>query len=115
MPSAVIVDLVRTASAKGKPGGGLSHLHPAVLLAHALVALLDRNDFDPALVEDVITGCVPQSGEQALNIGRTAVLAAGLPESVPATTIDRQCGSGQQAVHFAAQGIIAGHHDVVIA
>ncbi|WP_238015187.1 thiolase family protein [Dactylosporangium sp. AC04546] len=115
MPSAVIVDVVRTGSGKGKPGGILSRRHPAVLLADTLVALLDRNDFDPALVDDVIAGCVTQSGEQAHNIGRTALLAAGLPESVPATTIDRQCGSGQQALHFAAQGIMAGVHDVVIA
>jgi acetyl-CoA acyltransferase len=113
--SAVIIDVVRTGSGKGKPGGGLSHVHPATLLATVLVALLDRNDFDPALIDDVIVGCVTQSGEQALNIGRTAVLAAGLPESVPAATIDRQCGSGQQAAHFAAQGVIAGAYDVVIA
>jgi acetyl-CoA acyltransferase len=111
----MIIDLVRTGSGKGKPGGGLSHVHPATLLATALVALLDRNDFDPALIDDVVVGCVTQSGEQSLNIGRTAVLAAGLPESVPAVTIDRQCGSSQQAAHFAAQGIMAGAYDVVIA
>ena len=115
MQSAVIVDVVRTGSGRGKPGGGLSHVHPATLLATALVALLDRNDFDPALIDDVIAGCVTQSGEQSLNIGRTAALAAGLPESVPAATIDRQCGSSQQAVHFAAQGVLAGAYDVVIA
>ena len=115
MRNAVIVDVVRTGSGKGKPGGGLAKVHPATLLASALVALLDRNDFDPALVEDVIAGCVTQSGEQAHNIGRTALLAAGLPESVPATTVDRQCGSSQQAVHFAAQGVLAGAYDVVIA
>jgi acetyl-CoA acyltransferase len=113
--SAVIIDVVRTGSGKGKPGGGLSYVHPATLLATALVALLDRNDFDPVLIDDVIAGCVTQSGEQSLNIGRTAVLAARLPESVPATTIDRQCGSSQQAAHFAAQGIMAGAYDVVIA
>jgi acetyl-CoA acyltransferase len=115
MQSAMIIDVVRTGSGRGKPGGGLSHVHPATLLATALVALLDRNDFDPALIDDVIAGCVTQSGEQSLNIGRTAVLAAGLPESVPAATIDRQCGSSQQAVHFAAQGVLAGAYDVVIA
>ena len=111
----MLIDVVRTGSGKGKPGGGLSHVHPATLLATALVALLDRNDFDPVLIDDVVAGCVTQSGEQSLNIGRTAVLAAGLPESVPAATIDRQCGSSQQAVHFAAQGIMAGAYDVVIA
>src|SRR5215813_2146758 len=113
--SAVIIDVVRTGSGKGKPGGGLSRVHPATLLATALVALLDRNDFDPVLIDDVIVGCVTQSGEQSLNIGRTAVLAAGLPESVPAATVDRQCGSSQQAAHFAAQGVMAGAYDVVIA
>jgi acetyl-CoA acyltransferase len=111
----MIIDVVRTGSGKGKPGGGLSRVHPATLLATALVALLDRNDFDPVLIDDVVVGCVTQSGEQSLNIGRTAVLAAGLPESVPATTIDRQCGSSQQAAHFAAQGVLAGAYDVVIA
>lgn len=115
MPSAVIVDAVRTASGKGKPGGALSGVHPADLLQQTLRALLDRNDLDPALIDDVIAGCVSQAGEQALNIARTAVLAAGLPESVPGTTVDRQCGSSQQAAHFAAQGIIAGAYDVVIA
>jgi hypothetical protein len=104
----MIIDVVRTGSGKGKPGGALSQVHPATLLATALVALLDRNDFDPVLIDDVIVGCVTQSGEQSLNVGRTAVLAAGLSESVPAVTIDRQCGSGQQAAHFAAQGVMAG-------
>ncbi|MGW0824503.1 thiolase family protein [Streptomyces sp. NPDC002845] len=115
MADAVIVDAVRTASGKGKPGGALSGVHPAELLATVLRALLDRNDLDPATVDDVITGCVSQSGEQALNIGRTALLAAGFPESVPATTVDRQCGSSQQALHFAAQGVLAGAYDVVVA
>jgi acetyl-CoA acyltransferase len=115
MGSAVIVDVVRTASGKGKPGGALSGVHPATLLSTVLAELLRRNDFDPALVDDVITGCVSQSGEQALNVGRTAVLAGGLPETVPATTIDRQCGSSQQAAHFAAQGVLAGAYDVAIA
>ncbi|MEV1079216.1 thiolase family protein [Streptomyces sp. NPDC050211] len=115
MTDAVIVDVARTASGKGKPGGALAGLHPAELLATVLRELLDRHELDPALVDDVITGCVSQSGEQALNIGRTALLAAGFPESVPATTVDRQCGSGQQAAHFAAQGVLAGAYDVVIA
>lgn len=112
---AVIVDVVRTASGKGKPGGALSGHHPVDLLATVLAALVERNGLDPALVDDVIGGCVSQSGEQALNITRTALLAAGFPESVPATTVDRQCGSSQQAGHFAAQGVIAGAYDIVIA
>ncbi|GAB2668100.1 thiolase family protein [Nocardia goodfellowii] len=115
MTSAVIVDVVRTPSGKGKPGGGLSDVHPATLLAGVLAALIERNDLDPALVDDVIGGCVTQSGEQAFNISRTAVLAAGFPESVPATTVDRQCGSSQQAAHFAAQGVLAGAYDIAIA
>ncbi|GAA3528339.1 thiolase family protein [Nocardioides daeguensis] len=115
MPTPVIVDVVRLASGKGKPGGALSGTHPTSLLVHVLRALVERNDLDPALVDDVITGCVMQTGEQAMNIGRAAVLGAGFPESVPATTIDRACGSSQQAVHFAAQGIAAGAYDVVIA
>ncbi|MGW5515115.1 thiolase family protein [Nocardia africana] len=115
MGSAVIVDIVRTASGKGKPGGALSAVHPVILLADTLRALLARNDVDPVLVDDVIAGCVSQAGEQTLNIARNAILAAGLPESVPGTTVDRQCGSSQQAVHFAAQGVIAGAYDVVIA
>ncbi|WP_416564653.1 thiolase family protein [Nocardia testacea] len=115
MQSAVIVDVVRTPSGKGKAGGGLSGVHPATLLAGVLTELLQRNDLDPALVDDVIGGCVTQSGEQAFNISRTAVLAAGFPESVPATTVDRQCGSSQQAAHFAAQGVIAGAYDIAIA
>ncbi|CAM3610538.1 thiolase family protein [Smaragdicoccus niigatensis] len=113
--SAVIVDVVRTPSGKGKAGGGLSGIHPATLLAGVLQDLITRNDLDPALVDDVIGGCVTQSGEQAFNISRTAVLAAGFPESVPATTVDRQCGSSQQAVHFAAQGVMAGAYDIAIA
>ncbi|MBB4660638.1 acetyl-CoA C-acyltransferase [Conexibacter arvalis] len=115
MNAAVIVDVVRTPSGKGKPGGALSETHPATLLATVLAALVERTGVDPALVDDVIAGCVSQSGEQALNVGRTALLAAGFPESVPATTIDRQCGSSQQAVHFAAQGVMAGAYDVAIA
>lgn len=113
--SAVIIDVVRTPSGRGKAGGGLSSVHPATLLAGVLTELLARTGIDPALVDDVIGGCVTQSGEQANNISRTAVLAAGFPESVPATTVDRQCGSSQQAVHFAAQGVLAGAYDVAIA
>jgi acetyl-CoA acyltransferase len=113
MTTAVIVDAVRTAG--GKRNGKLKNWHAADLASEPLKALIERNDLDPALVEDVITGCVMQVGEQALNIGRNAVLAAGWPESVPATTIDRQCGSSQQAVHFAAQGVMAGAYDVVVA
>ncbi|AZG46510.1 thiolase family protein [Gordonia insulae] len=115
MPEAVIVDVVRLASGKGKPGGALSATQPVELLAHVLRSLVERNDLDPALVDDVIGGCVGQAGEQALNISRTALLSAGFPESVPATTVDRQCGSSQQAAHFAAQGVIAGAYDIVIA
>src|SRR6187401_1768784 len=113
MPTAVIVDAVRTAG--GKRNGKLSGWHPADLAAETLKALAERNDLDPALVEDVIMGCVMQVGAQSLNVGRNAVLAAGWPESVPATTIDRQCGSSQQSAHFAAQGVMAGAYDVVIA
>ena len=113
MTTAVIVDAIRTPG--GKRNGALSGWHPADLAAETLRALVDRNDLDPALVEDVIMGCVMQAGAQALNIGRNAVLAAGFPESVPATSIDRQCGSSQQAAHFAAQAVMSGVHDVVIA
>jgi acetyl-CoA acyltransferase len=113
MPNAVIVDAVR--SPLGKRGGGLAATHPADLLAQVLEALVGRHDFDPALIDDVIVGCVMQVGAQSNNVGRTAVLAAGWPESVPATTVDRQCGSSQQALHFAAQGVIAGAYDVVVA
>jgi acetyl-CoA acyltransferase len=115
MTNAVIVDVVRLASGKGKPGGALSGTHPVELLAHVLRSLTSRNGIDPAQVDDVIGGCVGQAGEQALNISRTAVLSAGFPDSVPATTVDRQCGSSQQAAHFAAQGVIAGAYDIVIA
>ncbi|HEX8581532.1 MAG TPA: thiolase family protein [Acidimicrobiales bacterium] len=113
MRTAVIVDAVRTAG--GKRNGKLSGWHPADLAAETLRALSERNDLDPALVEDVIMGCVMQVGAQAVNIGRNAVLAAGWPESVPATSVDRQCGSSQQSAHFAAQGVIAGAYDVVVA
>jgi len=112
---AVIVDAVRTASGKGKPGGALSAVHPVDLLAGVLRELVRRNDLDPARVDDVIGGCVTQAGEQSLNITRNAVFAAGFPETVPATTVDRQCGSSQQAAAFAAQGVLAGCYDIVIA
>ena len=113
MASAVIVDAVRTAG--GKRNGRLSGWHPADLAGTVLAALAERNDLDPALIDDVIMGCVMQVGDQAVNIGRNAVLAAGWPESVPATSVDRQCGSSQQAAHFAAQGVMAGAYDVVVA
>jgi acetyl-CoA acyltransferase len=113
MPEAVIVDIVRTAG--GRRNGALSGWHPVDLAAETLKALAERNDLDPELVEDVIMGCVMQAGAQALNVGRNAVLAAGWPESVPSTTVDRQCGSSQQAAHFAAQGVMAGAYDVVVA
>ena len=113
MTNAVIVDAVRTPG--GRRNGMLKDWHPADLAAHVLKALQERNGFDPAIVDDVIMGCVMQVGEQSLNIGRNAVLTAGWPESVPATTVDRQCGSSQQAMHFAAQGVISGAYDVVVA
>jgi len=112
---AVIVDVIRTPSGRGKPGGALSDIHPADLLAGVLAELVHRSGLDPALVDDVIGGCVTQAGEQAGNITRTAVLSAGFPESVPAVTIDRQCGSSQQAAAFAAQGVISGAYDIAIA
>lgn len=115
MRDAVIVEAVRTPVGKGKPGGALSEVHPADLLAHSLRAVLDRTGIDPELVDDVIAGAVTQVGEQSTNIARTALLSAGLPESVPGTTVDRQCGSSQQAVHFAAQAVLSGAQDVVIA
>ena len=110
---AVVVDAVRTPL--GKRNGSLSHVHPVDLAALTLTALADRNDLDPGCVDDVIMGCVMQVGEQSINIARNAVLAAGWPETIPGTTVDRQCGSGQQALHFAAQGVIAGSYDVAIA
>jgi acetyl-CoA acyltransferase len=113
MPTAVIVDAVRTAG--GKRNGKLSGWHPVDLAAETLNALVERNQIDPAVVEDVIMGCVMQAGAQSVNVARNAVLAAGWPDEVPGTTVDRQCGSGQQAAHFAAQAVIAGAHDVVVA
>jgi acetyl-CoA acetyltransferase family protein len=113
MTDAVIIDAVRTPL--GRRNGMLTDWHPVDLAAHVLRAVVERNDVDPALVDDVIMGCVSQVGEQGVNIGRNALLAAGFPESVPGTSVDRQCGSSQQALHFAAQGVIAGAYDVVIA
>jgi acetyl-CoA acyltransferase len=113
MPKAVIVDAIRTPL--GRRNGKLKDTHPVDLAAHVLREIVKRNDVDPALIEDVIMGCVMQVGEQGINIARNAALAAGFPESVVGTTVDRQCGSSQQAAHFAAQGVIAGAYDVVIA
>jgi acetyl-CoA C-acetyltransferase len=110
---AYIVDAVRTPV--GKRNGGLSAVHPADLAAHVLRELIARSGVDPAAVEDVIMGCVSQIGPQAIDISRTAWLSAGLPENVPGVTIDRQCGSSQQAVHFAAQGVLSGTQDLVVA
>ena len=112
---AVIVDVCRSPFARGRENGALAPVHPVDLYAQVLAALVARTGIDPALVEDVITGCVIQVAEQAGNIGRQAVLAAGFPETVPAVTLDRKCGSAQQAIDFAAQGVIAGAYDMVIA
>jgi acetyl-CoA acetyltransferase family protein len=112
MPNAVIIDAVRTPV--GRRGGRLSGWHATDLAAQPLAALLARNDLDPTLVEDVVMGCTMTVGEQAMNIARNAALAAGFPESVPGTTVDRQCGSAQQAIHFAAQAVMAGAMDVAI-
>ncbi len=113
--TAVIVDAVRTPSGRGKPGGALSGIHPVDLAAHVLRGVLERSGLESAQIDDVLLGCVSQVGEQTMNIARQAVLAAGFDERVPATTIDRQCGSSQQAAHFAAQGVMAGQYDIVIA
>ena len=115
MREAVILDAVRTPIAKGKPGGALYETHPVDMTAHVLRALVERNSIHPAQIDDVITGVVGQAGEQSLNLARNAALAAGYPESVPATTVDRQCGSAQQAAHFGAQGVMAGAYDLVVA
>jgi len=115
MRDAVIVDAVRTPIGKGKVGGALHDTHPVELLAGVLRALVERTGVDPAAIDDVIGGAVDQVGEQAMNTTRWAMLSAGLPESVPATTVDRQCGSSQQAAHFAAQGVVSGAYDLVIA
>ncbi|HVM12196.1 MAG TPA: thiolase family protein [Actinomycetota bacterium] len=113
MREAVIVEAVRTPV--GRNGGKLAGWHPVDLLAEVLRSTVERTGIDPAGVDDHITGCVSQTGEQGINVGRNAWLAAGLPEEVPATTVDRQCGSSQQAIHFAAQGVIAGAYDLVVA
>ena len=113
MPEAYIVDAVRTAG--GRKGGALRDWHPADMAAQVLNALVDRTGIDPAAIDDVIMGCVGQAGEQAFHIGRNAVMASKLPVSVPAVTIDRQCGSSQQSIHFAAQAVMSGTQDVVIA
>ena len=113
MRDAVIVDAVRTPI--GKRNGALADIHPADLSASVLTALAERNGFEPAIIDDVIWGCVSQVSEQASNIGRNAILTAGWPESVPATSVNRACGSSQQAVSFAAAGVIAGQYDIAIA
>jgi acetyl-CoA C-acetyltransferase len=113
MPEAYIIDAVRTPV--GRRGGGLGEIHPADLGAHVIAEVVGRNDFDPAAVDDVIFGCVDAIGPQAGDIARTCWLAAGLPEEVPGTTIDRQCGSSQQAVHFAAQAVMSGTQDLIVA
>ncbi|MGE4306393.1 MAG: acetyl-CoA C-acyltransferase [Novosphingobium sp.] len=115
MHEAVIVDILRTPMGKGKPGGALSGVHPVDLLASVMTDLVERNKLDPGTIDDVLVGCVSQVGEQSATPGRMAVLAAGFPTHVPATTIDRKCGSSQQALHFAAQGIMAGSYDIAIA
>ncbi|WP_017592916.1 thiolase family protein [Nocardiopsis potens] len=115
MREAVIVDAVRTPIGKGRPGGALHEVNAVDLLAHVLAATVERTGIDPAGIDDVIGGIVTQAGEQAANMTRRALLAAGYPESVPATTVDRQCGSSQQAVHFAAQGVISGAYDIAVA
>ena len=113
MRDAVIVEAVRTPT--GKRGGGLAGVHSADLSAHVLQALVERTGIDPVLVDDVVWGCVSQIGEQTFDIARTAVLSAGWPESVPGTTVDRQCGSSQQALHFAAAGVLSGQYDLAVA
>jgi acetyl-CoA acyltransferase len=113
MRDAVIVEAIRTPV--GRRGGGLAQVHPADLSAHILRTIIERTGLDPALIDDVVWGCVGQVGEQSFNIARTAALAAGFPETVPGVTVDRQCGSSQQAVHFAAAGLISGQYDVVVA
>ncbi|MBC2637862.1 MULTISPECIES: thiolase family protein [unclassified Rhodococcus (in: high G+C Gram-positive bacteria)] len=115
MTSAVIVDAVRTPLGRGKPGGAYADIHPVELHAAPLRALVERTGIDPGTIDDVISGAVGQVGEQSGNTARWALLAAGYPESVPGVTVDRQCGSSQQALHFAAQGVIAGAYDVAVA
>jgi acetyl-CoA acyltransferase len=114
-PQAVIVDAVRSPMGRGKPGGALASLHPVDLLAQVFAALLARNHIDPGAVDDVLVGCVGQVGEQSATPGRQAWLAAGFPAHVPSVTIERKCGSGQQAIDFAVQGVMAGAYDLVVA
>ena len=111
---AVLVDIVRTPVGRGKPGGALSDVHPVDLAAGVLTTILERNGLESRQIDDVLLGCVSQVGDQSMNIARQAVLAAGFDESIPGATIDRQCGSSQQAVHIAAQGIMAGAYDAVL-
>lgn len=113
MPEAYIIDAIRTPS--GKRGGALAEMHPADMGAHVIRAIVERNEIDPATVDDVIFGCVDAIGGQAGNIARTAWLTAGMPEAVPGTTVDRQCGSSQQAIHFAAQAVMSGTADIIVA
>ncbi len=113
MPEAFIIDAIRTPS--GKRGGALAEMHPADMGAHVIRAIVERNEIDPATVDDVIFGCVDAIGGQAGNIARTAWLAADMPEAVPGTTVDRQCGSSQQAIHFAAQAVMSGTADIIVA
>lgn len=113
MHEAFIIDAVRVAGGRRK--GRLAHIHAVDLGALSLSAIVDRTSFDPAAIEDVIFGCVTQAGEQSQHVGRNCVLASKLPQSVPAVTIDRQCGSSQQAIHFAAQAVMSGSQDLVIA
>ena len=115
MPNAVIVDAVRSPMGRGRATGTLAEVHPVELLAQTLTALIERNRIDPGTVDDVLIGCVGQNGEQSATPGRQALLAAGFPVHVPSTTIERKCGSGQQAIEFAHQGIVAGAYDLVIA
>ena len=115
MREAVIVEAVRTPLGRGKQTGALDPIHAVDLAARALGALVERAKIDPAVIEDVVMGCVSQVGEQGINIARNAALAAGFPETVCGTSVDRQCGSSQQALHFAAQGVIAGAYDIVVA
>src|SRR5690606_4645160 len=113
MPEAYIVDATRTPVGRRK--GGFAQTHPADMAGHVIKTLVERGDFDPAAIDDVVLGCLDNIGAQAGDIARTAALGAGLPESVPGVTLDRQCGSAQQAVHFAAQGVMSGTQDLVLA
>src|SRR5699024_929390 len=113
MPEAYIIDAIRTPSAKR--GAALAEMHPASMGAHLILAIVERHEIDPATVDDVVFGCVDAIGGQAGNIARTSWLAAGMPEGVPGTTVDRQCGSSQQAIHFAAQAVMSGTADIIVA